>query len=265
MEKAKLLERMHADGGQRLLLARILDKLEQAERRGAPVSTDFLSPQEQALTEELLRVSGVTPDRYVLFGGFEGAERKMLLFLPDWMEQESAVEQFPLCCLRAAFRPEEALTHRDLLGSLMGIGVAREKVGDLLVSDASCDLIAATSVGEFLLQNWVSAGRAKLTVTAITPQELCVPEVRCEEIRDTVQTLRLDAVTAVGFRLSRGKAAALIEGGKVQVNWRDCVKSDHLLSEGDVVSARGFGKFNLKQVGGMTRKGRTGIIILRYL
>lgn len=265
MEKAKLLERAHADGEQRLLLAKVLDRLEQAERRGAPAAMDFFSPQEQVLTEKFLHMAGVSADRYLFFGGYDGAERKMLLFLPDWMEQEAAVKQFPLYCLRAVFRPEDALTHRDLLGSLMGMGISREKVGDLLVSDASCDLITAESVGEFLLQNWESAGRARLAVTAIMPQELCVPEIRCEEVRDTVQTLRLDAVAATGFRLARGKAAALIESGKVQVNWKDCMKSDHLLREGDVVSARGFGKFKLAQVGGVTRKGRTGIVILRYL
>ena len=145
------------------------------------------------------------------------------------------------------------------------MGIVREKVGDLLVSENGCDLIVLDSVAQFLLQSWTDAGRARLAVSEIGPKDLRIPQARCEEVRDTVQTLRLDAVAATGFRLSRSKAAALIESGKVQVNWSDCLKPDRLLEQGDVVTARGLGKMELQEVGGVTRKGRTGIVIRRYL
>ena len=80
-----------------------------------------------------------------------------------------------------------------------------------------------------------------------------------------MSSLRLDAVAASGFRLARGKAAALIESGKVQLNWRECVKPDKPLEAGDVVSARGFGKFELAGVGGLTRKGRISIVLQVYV
>lgn len=264
MDKSKLLDRVCASGDDRLLLARVLDKLEQSRNRSVPVYTDFLSPREQAAAGDLLRLAGVEGDAVAALGGYEGAERKILLFLPDWLTPEDARNQSPLRCLRASFRPEYDLSHRDILGSLTGLGVAREKIGDLLVDRESCDLIVLDSVAEFLLQNWDSAGRARLTVGAVDSRELRLPEVRCREIRDTVQTLRLDALTATGFQMSRAKAAALIEGGKVQVNWRECVKPDKLLAQGDTVSARGFGKFEVAAVGGVTRKGRTSIVMKRY-
>ena len=91
-----------------------------------------------------------------------------------------------------------------------------------------------------------------------------MPEVRRELIRDTVAALRLDAITAVGFRMSRGKAAVLIASGRVQVNWRECTKPDKPLNQGDTVSARGFGKFVLAEIGGLTKKGRMGITVERY-
>ena len=84
-------------------------------------------------------------------------------------------------------------------------------------------------------------------------------------MRDTVSSLRLDAIASTGFRLARGKVAALIESGKVQVNWRECTKPDKLLIQGDTVSARGFGKFELTEVGGVTKKGRTAIVLKRYM
>lgn len=264
MDKSKLLDRTGAAGDDRILLARVLDKLEQAQSRNIPAYTGFLSPQEQRMAEDLLRLAGADREAFVPLGGYEGAERKLLLFLPDWLTPAEAEGQSPLRWLRAEYRSEYDLTHRDILGSLMGLGVVREKVGDLLVGPEACDLPVLDSVAEFLLQSWDTAGRAALKVHEIDPSELRLPEVRCREIRDTVQTLRLDAVTATGFQLSRAKAAALIESGRVQVNWRECAKPDRLLAEGDAVTARGYGKFEVAAVGGVTRKGRTSIVLRRY-
>ena len=265
MDKSMLLDRVGAAGEDRLLLAKVLDRAAQAESRNVPAATDFLSPQQQKLTEDLLRQAGVPETGYVRLGGYPEAERALYLFLPDWLDPESAAEESPIRCLRAAFRTEERLTHRDFLGSLMGLGIVREKVGDILVGPDSADLIVLDTVADFLLGSWNSAGRARLTVTEIPPSHLHIPEVRCEEVRDTVSSLRLDAVCSTGFRMARGKAADLIASGRVQVNWRECTKPDKPLSVGDTVSARGFGKFQLSEVGGVTRKGRVAIVVKRYV
>ena len=263
MDKGALLDRLGLAGEDRLALAKVLDKAGQAESRNIPASTDFLSPQQRAWAQDCLRLAGIPETAYVSQGGYEGAERQVLLFLPDWMEAENAGS--PIRCLRASFREEETPTHRDFLGSLMGMGIVREKVGDILVAGGSADLLVLDSVADFLLQSWTSAGRTRLSVTAIEPENLHIPAVRRKEVRDTVSSLRLDAVAASGFRLARGKAAALIESGKVQLNWRECVKPDKPLEAGDVVSARGFGKFELAEVGGLTRKGRISIVLQVYV
>ena len=246
MEKSKLLDRCGAEGEDRLLLAKVLDRAAQAEERNIPACTDFLSPQQQMMAGDLLRLAGIPETAWLRQGGYQGAERNILLFLPDWMEPETA--EPPLRCLRAAFRTEDRLSHRDIL-----------------VSPESADLIVLDTVADFLLSSWNSAGRARLTVTEIPAAHLHIPEVRCEEVRDTVSSLRLDAVCSTGFRMARGKAADLISSGHVQVNWRPCTKADKLLTEGDTVSARGFGKFQLAAVGGVTKKGRTAIVVKRYI
>lgn len=265
MDKTKLLDKAASNGEERLLLAKVLDRMEQAQRRNIPIATDFLSPQELAAAQAILSLAGLGDDGVVALGGYDGAERKLLLFLPDWLTPEDAGSQSPLRYLRAAYRAEYGLTHRDLLGSLMGMGVVREKVGDLLVGETSCDLIVLDGVAPFLLQSWDTAGRARLTVSAISQDALQAPDVKCQELRDTVMSLRLDALSATAFRMARGKAAALIESGRVQVNWRECAKPDRLLAEGDTVSARGYGKFVVAQVGGMTKKGRISVTIRRYI
>ena len=262
MEKSKLLDRCGAEGEDRLLLAKVLDRAAQAEERNIPACTDFLSPQQQMMAGDLLRLAGIPETAWLRQGGYQGAERNILLFLPDWMEPETA--EPPLRCLRAAFRKEENLTHRDFLGSLMGMGIAREKIGDILVGPDSADVLVLDTVAEFLAQSWESAGRVKLRVAEIDPGCVHIPEIRREERRDTVSSLRLDAVCSTGFRMARGKAAALIESGRVQLNWRECTKPDRTVSEGDTVSARGFGKFELTEVGALTKKGRIPITVQCY-
>lgn len=265
MDKSRLLDRAGATGDDRILLARVLDRAGQAQSRNIPAATDFLSPQQQMMALDLLRLAEIPETGYVRLGGYDGAERNLILFLPDWLEAEDAASQSPIRCLRATFRGEEKLTHRDFLGSLMGMGIVREKLGDILVGPDSADLIVLDTVADFLLQSWDSAGRAKLSVAEIDPAHVHIPVTQCQEVRDTVSSLRLDAVASTGFRMARGKAADLIASGRVQVNWRECTKPDKLLSAGDTVSARGFGKFELTEVGGVTRKGRTSIVLKRYV
>lgn len=261
MDKTNLIAKTAQDPEDRLLLARVLDKYQQMERRNAPAATGFLSPREQKLAEAVLHAAGVRSG-YAFDGGWRSAERRVLTFLPEWCEGMEA----ELCFLRASFHGEDSgLTHRDLLGSLMGLGVTRERVGDILVAPHSADIVAAPSLRDFLLQSWESAGRVKLSVSEIGREELRPPEVKVKTIRDTVNSLRLDAVAASAFSMSRGKAAELIAAGKVSLDHLPCEKGDKAVAEGAVISIRGLGKAKLTEVGGLSKKGRTGITIERYL
>ena len=150
MDKGQLLDRLGAAGEERLILAKILDRAEQARGRNIPAATDFLSPAQLAQAGEALRLAGFPETGYAALGGYETAERRLLFFLPDWLEMEDAESQSPIRCLRAAFREEYRLTHRDFLGSLMGMGIVREKVGDILVGPDSADLIVLDTVADFL-------------------------------------------------------------------------------------------------------------------
>ena len=263
MDRRELLDRAAHSPEERLLLSRVWDKCEQCRTRNIPTATGFLSPAEQAAAQGFLVLLGAR-ESGIFWGGYDGAERAVLLFLPDWMDPSDAGTYSPIRCLRAAFREEENLTHRDFLGSLMGMGIVREKIGDILVGPDSADVLVLDTVAEFLAQSWESAGRVKLRVAEIDPGCVHIPEIRREERRDTVSSLRLDAVCSTGFRMARGKAAALIESGRVQLNWRECTKPDRTVSEGDTVSARGFGKFELTEVGTLTKKGRIPITVQCY-
>ena len=245
MDKAALLDRMRVSGDERLLLSQILDRRRQAEKYASPTSTDFLSPHEQALASDLLRLAPASDVTYLFTGGPSDAERKILCFLPDWMSPgtpspdepaaalpDAVADALPIRALRAQWRDADALSHRDLLGGLMGLGITRAKIGDIYTGPQSADVLALDSVADFLLQNWTSAGRVKLQVSEIPLDAVRVPERKTQEIRDTVSSVRLDAVIASGFRMSRGKAAELVNAGRVQVNWLDCQKPNRILLNG---------------------------------
>lgn len=261
-DKKFLLDRAAKNGDERIFLAHVLDRYEQCSTRNIPVHTGFLSPAEQQSARDLLHAAAIH-EGFVFLGGYERAERKMLCFLPDW--QEEADEADYMTALRCTFYEEGKLTHRDFLGSLMGLQIAREKIGDILVAQSSADLIVSSNIAEYLLQNFASAGRVKQTVTPIALSELAVPALNVKVIRDTVAALRLDAVVSSGFAMSRARAQELIAAGRVQLNYRETLKSDASVAEGDVIAARGLGKFEVAEVGGLSKKGRTGITLHRYL
>ena len=263
MNKTELLNKAARDGDERLLLARVLDKLEQAERRNVPAQTGFLSQAERAAVEGLLNLCG--HPRHIFSGGYEGAERTVCAFLPDWQEAEDWDAGEALGVVQAAFPRNASLTHRDILGSVMGIGITREKVGDILLDGESAQIIALREAVPILLSQLTQAGRYPLKCREVGLSQLraAPPEVR--QIRDTVATLRLDAVAAVGFSIGRSKAAALIESGKLMLNHRECVKPDRQVAEGDVLSCRGLGKCVVKELLGESRKGRVMILMERYI
>jgi len=239
----------------------VLDQAERCERRQTLCHSFFLSPGERTAVERLLRAAEAP--RHVFRGGYPGAERTICLFLPDWMEEEEAEAE--LETLRVRCFEENVLGHRDVLGSLMGLGIRREKLGDILIFPDGCDLIILPEMADFLLNNWESAGRLRLKKERLPIEELRVPEKEVKRIQDTVAAPRLDAVLGVGFSLSRGKAAELISAGRVQLNYRDCLKGDKPVGEGDTISCRGLGKCRVAELGGLSKKGRIRIVVERYV
>ncbi len=246
----------------RLLLSKLYDKIQAGMRRNIQANTCFLSPREQELAQFLF---GSQPELH-LFGGYPEAERKMLVWLPEYLDAENLTgAESPLVCLRAVFYQQDTLTHRDFLGALMGAGIARETVGDILVDQGSCDFFVTREIAPYVLGELREAGRTKLRVEKIDCSQLRVPQVQTRQIRDTLASLRLDSLVASGFRMSRGAAAEHITAGRVSVDGVPCEKPDRILTEGVRISLRGMGKLKLTTVNGQTKKGRISVILDRYV
>ena len=246
----------------RVLLAKVWDKITAGMRKNIPAATGFLSPRELELCRFLL---GEQEGLY-RFGGYEDAERRMIVYLPEYLEEwYLQTEESPLVCLRATFYEGDSPTHRDFLGALMGAGIARETVGDILVDKGSCDFFVTAEIAPYVLQNFLGAGRTKLRLAQIPLSEVTVPEPEVKQIRDTLASLRLDGVVSSGFRIGRSLASDYISAGRCAINGLPCTKPDKAVSEGDKVSIRGLGKIRLTQVNGQTKKGRISVVIDRYV
>jgi len=141
----------------------------------------------------------------------------VLIFLPDYLGAENITDEDinPLACIRAKYSSHDSLTHRDFLGALLGTGVKREMIGDILVNEGSCDIVVLKEILPYLETSFSSAGRTRLEVSVIPLEQVNVPEAKFKTINDTVASLRLDSIVSSGFSLSREKAAEAVRAGRV--------------------------------------------------
>ena len=256
------IDKIAQNAEDRVLLAKLWDKITAGMRKNIPANTCFLSPREQEMANYLFG----RPEGLHFFGGYPDAERKMLVCLPDYLEESALYEEdSPCICLRAAFFQGDSPSHRDFLGALMGAGVARETVGDICVGIGSCDFFVTAEIAPYLLQNFTSAGRTKLHLERIPLTDACIPEPEVKEIKDTLASLRLDSVISSGFRIGRSLAAQYVTGGKAAMDGLPCEKPDRPVSEGTKISVRGLGKIKLVKVNGKTKKDRISVVIHRYV
>lgn len=258
----KNIEKIAQSAEDRLILAKLWDKINAGVRKNIPANTCFLSPHEQEMARFLFgEEQGLS-----FFGGYDDAERKMLIWLPEYLDKSALYdEDSPIVCLRATFWDGDTPSHRDFLGALMGAGIARETVGDICVGKSSCDFFVTAEIAPYVLQNFTSAGRTHVHLEAIPLAAVEIAEPEVKEIKDTVASLRLDGIISSGFRISRSLAAQYISAGKAAIDGLPCEKPDKAVTEGMKISVRGLGKIKIHTVNGQTKKGRISVVIHRYI
>lgn len=244
---------MQQQEADRILIAHVQDMV----RRGAWRSfTAFLDMRQYTLLRAELRAGC-----YRFFGGYPDAQRGILCIHPE--DMPPADDEYPITCLTFTFPEAFPLTHRDVLGSLMAQQVERDTVGDILVEPGRVQCFvtgAAASVGMSLTR----IGRVGVKVTDTEPFSGDFRQ-ETKEITGTVASPRLDAVLRTALNRGRGQCLEMIHAGLVTLNYLECTDPSKLLSAGDVFSVRGSGKFVLREIGDMTKKGRLRIVIDRFL
>ena len=244
----------------RLQFAKALDRLKAAQNKNHATFTDFMNPQRAVVFLQQFTKKGVNAK---IYGGHQDAERKMIGFAPPYEDEAIEDAAFPIVPLAITYngRFSRQLTHRDFLGAVLGLGLDRGKIGDIRLGESGAVMYVAQEVADYITENLLEVGRT--AVTAAPHAEISGIEATGTQKRITVASLRVDAVISMAFHLSRGKAAALIEGEKVFVNWAIAKKTQQL-GQGDIVTIRGTGRVRIDEVVGSTKKDRVAIIITLY-
>lgn len=240
------------------LAARIRDMIRRYEKHDILLCSPFLDPAAAREAEALAKRC-----RPALLGGYPEAERRALFLLPYDM-QEDEIDQSEYFSALKIRTPREKLTHRDFLGSVLALGIKRERVGDILVSGEEAFLVVEKKLAPYIADELVRVGRACAHTEEVPLSELAPPEKKEKHITATVSTPRLDAVAAAAFQLSRSRMGALIDAGAVSLNWRQTFKRDAEVAEGDMISIRHVGRAKVESFGGRSRKDRQFLTLVRY-
>ena len=258
-EKNKKVEQLSHTKEEALLGRRLLDIDALCSKRYAVMSSAFLSETEIAYCEMLIHLFD---SKCFFFGGYDGAERRVAVFLPDENYEQDDDEQV---ITALEIRHSSSIGHRDVLGSILGLGIERDVVGDILIGNEKSYVIVTKEIVPYILQNFTKIGRNNISVSEVPFSSLEVPERKTEEIFSTVASLRLDCIAAEGFRLSRESAQSAIKKQLVQVNHKIVESPSYNIKEKDVISLRGKGKIILDSIGTNSRKGIIRVNILKFV
>jgi RNA-binding protein YlmH len=250
---------MNASDDDKLFLARAQDAIRLSEQNGAAKYLGFLDMHKRQIVQTLL--DGLQFKKYCYYGGYEQAERVYIGFFPEY--EEPQISDFPICAADISWKFEK-LNHRDFLGSILSLGIERDKIGDIIIHNENCIVFADSVVCSFVVQNLIKVGG-----TGVHCEAYCGGSVykdqQFKEIRSTIASNRLDCIVAAICNEARSEAERLISSGKVSVDFRQAVQATQKVNEGSTISVRHYGRFDVVQIGPANRKGRFVFLANKYL
>lgn len=250
-----------SEGSIDVLRSRIEDTIRLCDKRGTPSFLGFLDLREQTEAQGILR-SVVTDEQIGFFGGYPDAERTILSVSPSYYGAEAS--DYPLRPVAFRYRTQKKLTHRDVLGTLMSLGIRRDAVGDILCGDGVSVVFLREEIAAYVGEQIDRIGGEGVTVIADYDGELPI-SVEYEAIRETIASPRLDSVVKALIRTSREQAADWIRIGAVSINHQSVESVSKSVAEGDTLSIRGYGRYLIDQIGPITKKGRLALHARRRL
>lgn len=260
MDKSKLLNHI-TNPQEKLIYAKALDKAFLANKTNTPTFSDFFDPykvgQIKTIAENNLHLQALP------FGGYEGSERCILGFFPIYSELDYNL--FPIDILEISYNTKysSGLNHRDFLGSILGLGITRDKIGDILINqqEGNAIVFVDNSISAFIIANLEKVGRTSIKIKYATDFSY---SQKLTEKTLTLPSLRLDALISTAFNISRGKANDLIKGEKAFINWNIITSTSKNVCENDIITLRGYGRIKLLEICGKTKKDRILINIAIY-
>lgn len=255
----KLLNHLHREED-RLIGSHILDKCEQVLKYHKTQASDFLNPYQIKILKPV--VEQIADVNYKTEGGYEGAERQRLVLFPEYLFPDLVESKIQAYQLDGNFSFQQ-LGHRDFLGALMGLGIQRKVIGDILVHSDFAQIITAVEVEDIIELKLKKVHQVPVEVTKIEQENIVKTVQHEKEILTTVASMRLDSVASSGFGDSRNKMTRDIENGKVKLNWKVISDPAAEVEFGDLISVRGRGRVEVAENRGISNKNRIKLTLKR--
>jgi len=199
----------------------------------------------------------------VMFGGYDKAERKLFGVFPEWQEPEE--DEFPIAILKVTKKYEKELNHRHYLGTILSLGIERNKIGDILPVEDGATIFVLEDIAGFIKENITKIAGCGVDIEICNKKDIKIPEKRFELIDIVAASMRLDACLSAILKISRKEAKNLALSGKVLINHLEAKSEDAKLDMGDLLSIRGFGRVEVVEIGGKTRSDRTHITVKKFI
>lgn len=269
MDKVTLLNR-YSNEEDRLLAAKILDKIKLAKTKNQIVNTDFLDMYQKRISQEILNTE--KEKNYTFYYACSEAEKVILFVYPEKYSEVFENNRFDyskiikLISITLKNELKGTFSHRDYLSGIMKLGIKREKIGDILVFEDGADIIVSEEICRYILNNLGQLTRfSKAKIEELDISQIRRPDIKKQEIRITVSSIRLDNVVAELANCSRNVASEIIASQRVFINYENETRNSKLVNEGDILVIRGKGKFCISSIEGETRKGKIALIVEHYI
>lgn len=269
MEKNTIVGKYNTEED-KLFVAKILDKIKLAKTKNQIVNTDFLDMYQKKISTEVLNCE--KEKNYLFYAACEEAEKSILIIYPEKYSEIFENNRFDYSKIVKLIRiklPNElkgTYAHKDYLSGIMKLGIKREKIGDILVFEDGADIVVSEEICKYILSNLGQLTRfSKAKIEELNISQIRKPEIKKQEIRITVTSLRLDNIVSELANCSRTVANQIIESGRVFINYENEMRISKTINERDVIVIRGKGKFNIAKIDGKTRKGKIVVIVEHYI
>ena len=261
MSAEKLFSHFKEYNGEEIqTVKKIVELCEASSKSHRMLTTAFLPPIFKKIIPEILR--SYEDLDFLVSGGYEDAEYFKVMVYPGYTSHEMA----GIKVIKSTFNSKYgSLGHRDVLGALMGLGIKRQLIGDILVKDSTIQILVDEDMGAYIAAQLDKIGKVKVSSQLMDLDTLVYEPVSYEYSHQTVSSLRLDTIISSAFNMSRSKVVEAIKSEKVKLNHRVETSTSKLVVEKDLVSFRGQGRFILDEVLGLSKKDRQKIIIKKYV
>ncbi|MBQ2754014.1 MAG: hypothetical protein IJF30_00990 [Clostridia bacterium] len=259
MNKENLLK-LGNNKDEKLLISKLVDTATVALKTNYLKCTKFLNGREQVLAKYVFNSMGVS---YVFFGGYDQYERAVAVCFTDEVYLDTYI--YPVKILDINVRDGYKLNHRDYLGSIMGLGIKREMIGDIIADKSGAKVFVYDEIAEYLKLQISKIGNLGASVEIYEIGDIVIPQRQYKDISFTVSSPRIDSIVSGATGVSRGDAATLISGGNVSLNWETVASHSKTAEQSQILSVKGYGRYKIDSIGGVTKKGRIFVTVKKFI